>query len=820
MRSILLFGFLLLGILGTQAQETSEATTITTDYRGEREKVNDLVHTRLKVSFDFSKRHLLGEAWITLEPHFYDLNELELDAKAMLIHKVSKDGKDLKFEYDGNRLQIDLGKTYSRGDQYTVYIQYTARPEEVTQEGSAAITSAKGLYFIDPDDTNPNKPTQIWTQGETEASSCWFPTIDAPNQKTSQEIYMTVPSRFVTLSNGLLKEQKDNGDGTRTDYWKFDQKHAPYLFFMGVGEYSIVRDKWRDLDVDYYVEEKYEPYAKGIFGLTPEMMDFFSDYTGVDYVWPKYAQFVGRDYVSGAMENTTAVMHGESAYQTASELVDENTWESVIAHELFHHWFGDLVTTESWSNLTVNESFANYSEYLWFEHKYGRDRADAHRHKEIAGYMTPNNEIKDLVRFHYNSREDMFDAVSYNKGGLILHMLRSYLGDEAFRAGIKLYLEENKYGTGEAHQLRLALEEVSGKDLNWFFNQWYYNNGHPKIEVKYTFDDQAKTVTVDLRQTQSEAFEFPLAIDVYEGDKVKRHEVWVDGKDEQFTFNYKERPDLVNVGAERTLLAEWTDEKTTDNLVHLYTHGKKYEDRREALEGLSAVQEDPKALEVMTAALGDPYFGLRMMAIKNIDLAQPKSKKALSMIEEMAVGDEATLVRAEAIKKLFDFNGDAYVSLYIEALQSNSSAIRVSALKALYWTDEAAALEYASSFEDELEKESLKDALIPVYIMSENEAEISFVADNLIEGMFQTEDRDKMNIYKEGFQWVKESDNEEATQNLVDSFVQLGVQYADYGFDQLAIQVLEQVLEVKKASTYANKDKLVQIVEEGLSRLQ
>ena len=815
-----MFGFLLLGILGIQAQETSEATTITTDYRGEREKVNDLVHTRLKVSFDFSKRHLLGEAWITLEPHFYDLNELELDAKAMLIHKVSKDGKDLKFEYDGNRLQIDLGKTYSRGDQYTVYIQYTARPEEVTQEGSAAITSAKGLYFIDPDDTNPNKPTQIWTQGETEASSCWFPTIDAPNQKTSQEIYMTVPSRFVTLSNGLLKEQKDNGDGTRTDYWKFDQKHAPYLFFMGVGEYSIVRDKWRDLDVDYYVEEKYEPYAKGIFGLTPEMMDFFSDYTGVDYVWPKYAQFVGRDYVSGAMENTTAVMHGESAYQTASELVDENTWESVIAHELFHHWFGDLVTTESWSNLTVNESFANYSEYLWFEHKYGRDRADAHRHKEIAGYMTPNNEIKDLVRFHYNSREDMFDAVSYNKGGLILHMLRSYLGDEAFRAGIKLYLEENKYGTGEAHQLRLALEEVSGKDLNWFFNQWYYNNGHPKIEVKYTFDDQAKTVTVDLRQTQSEAFEFPLAIDVYEGDKVKRHEVWVDGKDEQFTFNYKARPDLVNVGAERTLLAEWTDEKTTHNLVHLYTHGKKYEDRREALEGLSAVQEDPKALEVMSAALGDPYFGLRMMAIKNIDLAQPKSKKALSMIEEMAVGDEATLVRAEAIKKLFDFNGDAYVSLYKEALQSNSSAIRVSALKALYWTDEAAALEYASSFEDELEKESLKDALIPVYIMSENEAEISFVADNLIEGMFQTEDRDKMNIYKEGFQWVKESDNEEATQNLVDSFVQLGVQYADYGFDQLAIQVLEQVLEVKKASTYANKDKLVQIVEEGLSRLQ
>jgi aminopeptidase N len=820
MRSIYILGCLLLGILGLQAQEVPENPTIATTYRAEREKVNDLVHTELKVSFDFANRHLLGEAWITLEPHFYNVNKVELDAKAMLIHKVSKDGKDLAHEYDGNVLNIDLANTYGKGEQYTIYIKYTARPEEVTQEGSAAITSAKGLYFIDPDDTDPDKPTQIWTQGETEASSCWFPTIDSPNQKTSQEIYMTVPNRFVTLSNGLLKEQKENGDGTRTDYWKFDQKHAPYLFFMGVGEYSVIKDKWRDLDVDYYVEEEYEPYARGIFGLTPEMMDFFSEYTGVDYVWPKYAQLVGRDYVSGAMENTTAVIHAETAYQTSGELMDENIWESIIAHELFHHWFGDLVTTESWSNLTVNESFANYSEYLWLEHKYGRERADAHRHEEVAGYITPDNELKDLVRFHYNSREDMFDAVSYNKGGTILHMLRSYLGDEAFREGIKLYLNDNKYGTAEAHQLRLAMEEVSGKDLNWFFNQWYFNNGHPKIEVKYTYSEEAKIVTVDIRQTQAEGFEFPLAIDVYEGEKSKRYQVWVDKKEAQFSFKYEQRPNLVNVDAERTLLAEWTDEKTTENLVHLYKHGKKYEDRREAIEGLVTAQDDPEAFEVMIAALEDPYFGLRILAIENIDLTQEKGKKALKLIENLAANDEKTLVKAQAIKKLFDFNGDAYVSLYKEALSSKSSAIRAKALHALYWTEEEAALAFAGSLEDKMEKESIKDALIPVYIMSENESEIAFVADNLVEGMFDPSDRDRMNIYKEGFQWVKDSDNEQAIQNLVDSFVELGVQYAKYGYDQVAKQVLELVLEEKKISESENRDKLVQIVEEGLGRLQ
>ena len=175
---------------------------------------------------------------------------------------------------------------------------------------------------------------------------------------------MTVPSKYVTLSNGLLISQKKNADGTRTDYWKMDLPHAPYLFFMGVGDYAIVKDKYKNMPVDYYVEKEYAPVAKKIFGETPAMIGFFEKITGIPYPWPKYDQIVGRDYVSGAMENTTATLHQESAYQNARQLVDGNSWEDVIAHELFHQWFGDLVTTESWSNITLNESFADYSETL------------------------------------------------------------------------------------------------------------------------------------------------------------------------------------------------------------------------------------------------------------------------------------------------------------------------------------------------------------------------------------------------------------------------------------------------------------------------
>ncbi|MEN9964344.1 MAG: hypothetical protein RL582_1439 [Bacteroidota bacterium] len=445
-------------------------------YRASETKINEVIHTKLDVKFDFENAWMIGKEWLTLRPFFYATDSVTLDAKGMDIKAVSLMNGTAKtkltFNYDGFVLRIKLGKSFNRNEKYTLYFEYISKPNELKSEGSAAITDAKGLYFINPKGKDKNKPVQIWTQGETESNSAWMITIDKPNQKSTQELSMTVPDKMVTLSNGLLISQKKNTDGTRTDNWKMDLPHAPYLFFMGAGEFSVIKDSYKGKEVSYYVEKKYQPYARGIFGNTPEMMEFFSKKLGVEYPWAKYAQIVGRDYVSGAMENTTATLHQESAYQNARELTDGNAWEETIAHELFHHWFGDLVTAESWSNLTVNESFANYSEYLWDEYKYGRDFADAHHFEDMQGYLFSGSDKKDLVRFHYSNKEDMFDAVSYNKGGRILHMLRNIVGDEAFFKSLTVYLNTNKYKTGEAAQLRLAFEEVTGRDLNWFWNQW------------------------------------------------------------------------------------------------------------------------------------------------------------------------------------------------------------------------------------------------------------------------------------------------------------------------------------------------------------
>ncbi|MEP6675388.1 MAG: M1 family metallopeptidase [Ferruginibacter sp.] len=691
--SLLSFAVLPLLMLAQQEQEPKD-TSWKTIYRASHTIINDLVHTKLDVKFDYAKSYMYGKEWLTAKPHFYNTDSLTLDAKGMDIKEVSlvkgAAKSELKYDYDGNFLRITLDKMYKAGEQYTIFIDYVSKPDEVESKGSAAISEAKGLYFINPRGEEKNKPTQIWTQGETEANSVWMPTIDKPNQKTTEEIYMTVPAKYVTLSNGLLISQKKNTDGTRTDYWKMDLPHSTYLFFMGVGEYSIIKDSYKGKEVSYYVEKEYAPYARGIFGHTPEMIKFYSDKLGVDFPWAKYSQIVGRDYVSGAMENTTATLHQESAYQNGRELTDGNSWEDVISHELFHQWFGDYVTTESWSNITVNESMADYSETLWNEYKYGRDKADEHIQQNRLDYMrNPADAQKNLVRFYYADKEDVFDQVSYPKGGSILHMLRNYVGDDAFFKSLNLYLNTNKFKNGEAQQMRLAFEEVTGQDLNWFYNQWYFGNGHPKLKIDYLYDDAAGKATVIIEQTQNtgKIFRLPIAIDVYNGSIKKRYKVWIENKVDSFTFNYSQKPDLINVDGDKILLAEKTDNKTDANFIAQWKYAPLYLDRKEALDYFAK-----KNMPELANGLTDKYAPLRAGTIQKLAASSMKSDPTVVVnIEKIANTEKDKKTKAAAIRFLAKLKDSKYLSLFKNNLNDSSYSVSAAALEGLNSLDPAGA---------------------------------------------------------------------------------------------------------------------------------
>lgn len=700
----------------------------------------DIIHTELQVVFDWKTSKLYGKASLQLKPHFYTTDRLYLNARGMEIRrvevfdvarvtekanvsgKVKEEQVDVwntitasTYKYANDSLRINLGRPFKNKETFYVEIEYVANPNALKTGGSDAITDDKGLYFINPSGENPYKMPQIWTQGETQANSAWFPTIDQPNVKTTQEIYMTVEDKYTTLSNGVLKDSKRNSDGSRTDHWEMDLPHSPYLAMMAVGEFRKVVDQpWNGKEISYYVEKEYEPYAKAIFGDTREMIEFYSTKLGVPYPWAKYAQVVVRDYVSGAMENTSATLHGDfMVYQTPREMVDGKKGNSVIAHELFHQWFGDLATCESWSNLPLNESFATYGEYLWEEYKNGREAADHHAHMSRLGYLNSREEV-DLIRFNYDNREDMFDAFSYNKGGQVLHMLRKAVGDDAFFASLKKYLENNKYKATEIHHLRLAFEEVTGRDMNWFFNQWFLNKGRPKLKVTKAFNTATNRVELTVEQTQdlktTPLYTLPIEVDLYSDGDVTRKRLLISEPKQTFTLVVDAAPQLVNFDAERQLLCDLDYPKTTAEYLFQYNNAPLYGDRYEALEKLADSLNNPAVFTLFTtAARKDAFFSLRNFAIGKLQTRTNDKPLIKALLTDIYKTDKNTSTRARTLEALNKMNpGDPEImALNMAALGEQSYLICGEALEAIIRQDANLGMEKARMFEQETGKKVL-----------------------------------------------------------------------------------------------------------------
>ncbi|GAB4450350.1 MAG: hypothetical protein OHK0036_08840 [Bacteroidia bacterium] len=691
-----------------------------TSYRHTNTLIVDIIHTTLYVKPIWDSSILKGKAEILLKPYFYSTNKIFLNARGMRIHSIKiNDAKNktsslpFTYKYENDSIKILLSKTIPSSQSVIVTIDYTAQPEKIKTGGSRAIQSDKGLYFINPKGEFQGKMPQIWTQGETQSNSVWFPTVDSPNEKMTHDIYITVGKKYTTLSNGILVETKQNPDGSKTDHWKMNLPHAPYLVMLGIGEFKKVTDKpWKGKEISYYVEPAYESYAKAIFGNTYKMIDFFSNKLGVDYAWQKYAQIVVRDYVSGAMENTSATLHGEFLYQTDKDTIDGVKFEDVISHELFHQWFGDLVTCESWSNLPLNESFATYGEYLWEEFAYGRDAADEHHYNSRRGYIMRHKDPENnppLIRFNYDNREDMFDGISYNKGGQVLHMLRKLVGDSAFFKSLQLYLTQNMFKPVEIHHLRLAFEETTGQDLNWFFNQWFMYGGHPSLQVQKSYDEKNKILSLTIKQEQNEKYplyRLPLYIDIYTSKEKTRHYIDIYKSSQTFTFSVNEKPLLVNFDAERQLLAEIDYTKTDEELMYQFQHAPLWMDRFEAIQYLKENLNDEKIMNFyINVVLKDKYKGIRLSALEQLSNYISKNNQLKEVIINMAKNDPSARVRAKCISILSSLSDSQLTSLFINALEKEkSSDIISSALYAIYKIDPTKGIQYADKFQNDNSK--------------------------------------------------------------------------------------------------------------------
>ncbi len=481
--------------------------------RTEKTKYWLLRHTQLDLRPHIESNVLKGEALLWLEPLAAgSTRDITLDAKYMKIDSLAICSNPILSDYQNPiaispvldydntpyKLNINLDKVYNPGDTLCLYIRYEVLPDSVPSGGSSAIRERKGVYMLHPDEIHASRPTQLWTQGEPESASFWFPTLDAPNQKTTEVLRVHYPSNMLSLSNGLLTSS-DRQQNTKTDVWSNMMPTSPYLFTLVVADMHLDSSgQYRDKVLSYLVDHEYAAFGPEIFDHTAEMLRFFSDITGVEYPWQKYAQVIVHDFVSGAMENTSAVTFGKFVQKNDRELIDKNN-DNIVAHEMFHHWFGDLVTFESWTHISLSESFATLGPLLWRAHHEGPLRVAVERHSMLQTYLRAAKEDEPpLLRKYYDKPGEVFDRISYQKGAIVLYMLRHDIGEKNFNAAMKHYLQTHAYGTAEIEDWRQALEYVTGRDFTEFFEQWYYTPRLPRLRMKVVHDTTLQQTEVEV----------------------------------------------------------------------------------------------------------------------------------------------------------------------------------------------------------------------------------------------------------------------------------------------------------------------------------
>lgn len=702
----------------TLEYDAVEVSALPPPYQGSETMLFRLLHTKLDLWPNIPMKQMKGLAVLDLMPLAYPQDTVILDARNFQFTDIY-DMKDprkrgLEFRYKDNKIYIGLRNTAMPGDTIRIAIDYVALPETPPKPGTQEKKDQKGLYFINPDGKDSLMPTQFWTQGETHHNSAWMPTIEAPNQKMTQEISITIDSQFVTLSNGALVSARKNKDGTRTDTWKLSKPHAPYLTMVAAGKWKIIKDKWRDsIPVNYYLEPAYAPYGKLIFGNTPEMISYFSGLLKYDYPWPKFSQVVVREFVSGAMENTSAVVHFDLLQHDARSHLDE-TYEDVIAHELFHHWFGDLVTCESWSQLAMNEAFATLSEYLWKEYKYGKQEEGLKRQEDLDAYLREATYNKEpIINNYYRDPEVLFDRHRYEKGGLVLNMLRAYLGDKVFFKALNQYLKEREFKTTEVHRLRMAFEDASGEDLNWFFDQWFLSPGHPELVIKQHYNEEKKKLVLITEQKQNgediPIFRLPVDVDIYVNRNKERKRIWLENKLDTFTFDVAEKPLLINFDAGKNLLCQKREYKPREQWIYQFQHAPLYIDKYEALEAIAnaSTQMQKDSLNtIINTALSDSFWNIRKAGLELFF----KSRELIAQnnfsykIREMALNDNKSAVRKTAITIIHRVEGEGAKDIYRKALKDSSYQVVVSALEAYFRTawpeDSTDILANAAEFEN------------------------------------------------------------------------------------------------------------------------
>ncbi|MEX0762805.1 MAG: M1 family aminopeptidase [Dehalococcoidia bacterium] len=571
-------------------------------------------HVKLTVRFDLDNKQVIGLAELTLSPIIDGVHRVELDSVDTAVNSVKLDGQGLDFAVTGKRLIVELPRQFDAGNDFTLAVDYVATPQ-------------RGIYFTGPDDGYPDKPVQIWTQGQDTDNHHWFPCIDEPKGRLTSEIIATVPADWTAVSNGRLVGESEDG-GERTFHWLQDKPHATYLITLAAGKLSRVVLQDQDPVIDFYCEPGREEDGRRAFGNTPAMIKLYEELFGEPYPWDKYTQVAVQDFIFGGMENTSATTQTDLTLHDERAHLDFSS-DFLVSHEAVHQWFGDLLTCREWAHGWLNEGFATYFEAVWNQHHLGEDEYLYEILMMSRGYQSERYQ-RPIVQRTYNRPVDIFDRHLYEKGGLVLHMLRRELGDKLFFKTVRHYVQKHKGTNVLTVDLQRAVEEVTGRNLDWFFDQWVFSSGHPNFKVSYSWDEDTKLATVNVRQSQNAAFRanVDVAFETSEGRQVFRAKLTE--KEHALTYVLKDRPKMVQFDPGYSVVKSLDFTKSKDLLIYQLENDSDVVGRVEAAQGL-AKQTSPDAIEALKKAVnGDTFWGVQVTAARALgDIRTEAARDAL-----------------------------------------------------------------------------------------------------------------------------------------------------------------------------------------------
>ena len=705
------------------------ATTSSQRYAPDR--LVDLEHLSLDVTPDFKNRRVAGTATLTFRPIVTPLEELRLDAVDLRIRKVTSGDKIAGWENTDEALIVTFEKPIPAGRQSKLKVTYEAEP-------------VKGLYFRTPELGYDSKDTHLWTQGETIEARHWFPCFDAPNEFLTSTITCRVPKGMTVLSNGRKTSEKiDPETGLKAVTWKQEKPHVNYLISLVAGYFKRLQEKHGELSMSFWTPPSDFANAANSFRQTKKCMEYFEKEIGVPYPWAKYDQVCVQDFNWGGMENTSlSTLNTSTLFSKETENIRSS--QGLVAHELAHQWFGDLVTCKDWSHIWLNEGFATYYTHLFAGHLQGRDQMLYGLYRDLNRLTALKDNTTAMVNRKYEHPSDMFrkyGSLSYTKGSWVLHMLRSSLGTDLFRQVVKTYLERHRHGNVVTDNLRAVIEELSGKSHDRFFDQYVYHAHHPELKVDYSWDAKTKLAKLSVKQEQKVddkvmLFHLKLPVSFKVGKKTVLRSVEISKVSEDYYFALPTVPEIVRVDPDLTLLAKITFAPPASMLHAQLLDLEDVVGRLLAVEQL-AKKKDAGTVEKLKIALNeDPFHGVRMAASKALreiatepafealvkakeqddarvrrqvigDVGSFYKPEALAFLKRVLSGEKNPSVRSAAINGLAGYDDAENGKLITQALASKSfrHQLGFAAVSAIRKQDDPA---YLSSLQSALEKDEKK----------------------------------------------------------------------------------------------------------------